>query len=165
MVFLILMSCSSSIFPYLQNRLAPPPPPLDIPSGTTHNPIRPLRSVASLVPPTPRPETQTNSPVPGPSTPLPSTPGGTSSDPPLLRIRVLRFGKYDIDTWYDAPFPEEYNNIPEGRLWMCEFCLKYMKSAFGFVRHLVRFSILVQFHQLQWLIHDLDQMQSKTSAG
>ncbi|KAF8339644.1 uncharacterized protein EI90DRAFT_3037344 [Cantharellus anzutake] len=119
-------------------RLAPPPLPLpfDTPLGPAHNSIRPLRSLTQLlVPSTPRLE-QTGSPVPGPSTPLPSTPGGISLEPPPLRIRILRFGKFDIDTWYDAPFPEEYNNIPEGRLWMCEFCLKYMKSAFGFVRHL-----------------------------
>ena len=52
-----------------------------------------------------------------------------------LRIRSIRFGQWDVDTWYDAPFPEEYNNIPEGRLWMCEFCLRYMKSGFGWERH------------------------------
>ena len=23
-----------------------------------------------------------------------------------LRIRKIRFGEFDIDTWYDAPFPE-----------------------------------------------------------
>ena len=54
-----------------------------------------------------------------------------------LRIRKIRFGEFDIDTWYDAPFPEEYAAIPDGRLWMCEFCLKYMKSRFSAVRHRV----------------------------
>ncbi|KAJ3784655.1 hypothetical protein GGU10DRAFT_271005 [Lentinula aff. detonsa] len=72
------------------------------------------------------------------NSPAPSTPGGpitSNNDPPTLRIRSIRFGAYEIKTWYDAPFPEEYANIPDGRLWICEFCLKYMKSKFGAVRH------------------------------
>jgi hypothetical protein len=81
-------------------------------------------------------------PVPGPSaSPAPSTPVALTkaSDltPQALRIRTIRFGQFDIQTWYDAPFPEEYANIPDGRLWICEFCLKYMKSRFGAVRHRV----------------------------
>ncbi|KAJ6466597.1 hypothetical protein C8R47DRAFT_990795 [Mycena vitilis] len=52
-----------------------------------------------------------------------------------LRISTIRFGQYDIQTWYNAPFPEEYASIPDGRLWICEFCLKYMKSRFGATRH------------------------------
>lgn len=54
------------------------------------------------------------------------------------RIQCIRFGPYDIKTWYDAPFPEEYSNIPDGRLWLCEFCLKYMKSRLTAGRHKVR---------------------------
>ncbi|KAJ3525042.1 hypothetical protein NM688_g8463 [Phlebia brevispora] len=52
-----------------------------------------------------------------------------------LRIRYIRFGEYDVQTWFDAPFPEEYMNVSDGRLWICEFCLKYMKSRFSAVRH------------------------------
>lgn len=59
------------------------------------------------------------------------------TDPKTLRIHTIRFGEYDIKTWYDAPFPEEYATIPDGRLWICEFCLKYMKSRFGALRHRV----------------------------
>lgn len=73
------------------------------------------------------------------TSPAPSTPGpGIAAAPAGLRIRTIRFGEYDIQTWYDAPFPEEYANIPDGRMWICEFCLKYMKSRFGAVRHRVR---------------------------
>lgn len=57
------------------------------------------------------------------------------NDPETLRIKTIRFGPYDIKTWYDAPFPEEYGSIPDGRLWICEFCLKYMKSRFQGTRH------------------------------
>lgn len=51
------------------------------------------------------------------------------------RINKIRFGIYDIDTWYQAPYPEEYAQVPDGRLWLCEFCLKYMKSGFVAGRH------------------------------
>lgn len=54
------------------------------------------------------------------------------------KIKHIRFGKYDIDTWYNAPYPEEYQSVPDGRLWLCEFCLKYMKSGFVAQRHRVR---------------------------
>ncbi|KAH6913061.1 hypothetical protein BKA70DRAFT_712081 [Coprinopsis sp. MPI-PUGE-AT-0042] len=74
------------------------------------------------------------------TSPVPSTPGPLKDPSSIhgLRIKTIRFGEYDITTWYDAPFPEEYANIPDGRLWICEFCLKYMKSRFGAVRHRVK---------------------------
>lgn len=53
------------------------------------------------------------------------------------KIKTIRFGEFDIDTWYSAPYPEEYQNVPDGRLWLCEFCLKYMKSGFVAGRHRV----------------------------
>ncbi|WFD30467.1 histone acetyltransferase [Malassezia sp. CBS 17886] len=53
----------------------------------------------------------------------------------LMPVRMIRFGDYDIDTWFQAPFPEEYSVVPDGRLWMCEFCLKFMKSRFMAMRH------------------------------
>jgi histone acetyltransferase SAS3 len=61
-------------------------------------------------------------------------PNGASLPP---RIRTIRFGEYDVDTWYDAPFPEEYASVSDGKLWICEFCLKYMKSRFQSTRHRV----------------------------
>lgn len=53
------------------------------------------------------------------------------------KIKTIRFGVFDIDTWYSAPYPEEYQHVPDGRLWLCEFCLKYMKSGFVAGRHRV----------------------------
>ncbi|SPO26503.1 related to histone acetyltransferase 3 (myst) [Ustilago trichophora] len=50
-------------------------------------------------------------------------------------IKCIRFGDFDIDTWYKAPYPEEYSMVPDGRLWICEYCLKYMKSRFMAQRH------------------------------
>ncbi len=76
-----------------------------------------------------------------PSFPFPSAPGSSTGPPPTStsqKIKTIRFGVYDIDTWYSAPYPEEYQHVPDGRLWLCEFCLKYMKSGFVAGRHRVR---------------------------
>ena len=48
--------------------------------------------------------------------------------PKLEKIKTIAFGKYQIDTWYSAPYPAEYSLVPDGTLWMCEFCLRYMKD-------------------------------------
>ncbi|KAF4613588.1 hypothetical protein D9613_007898 [Agrocybe pediades] len=99
---------------------------------STPNYSRPLRSAAIQNLSTPKVLDFTNSP--GPSTPGAGTPL-PKFEPGVLRIQYIRFGPYDIKTWYDAPFPEEYASIPDGRLWICEFCLKYMKSRFKAIRH------------------------------
>ncbi|XP_056871046.1 histone acetyltransferase KAT7-like isoform X1 [Takifugu flavidus] len=48
-------------------------------------------------------------------------------------IKTIVFGRYELDTWYHSPYPEEYARL--GRLYMCEFCLKYMKSQTILRRH------------------------------
>jgi len=40
-------------------------------------------------------------------------------------IDRVQIGRFEIETWYFAPYPEEYGKCP--KLWICEFCLKYMK--------------------------------------
>jgi hypothetical protein len=103
------------------------------PGGDNLSPPRPLKSQLSL-------------PHLLPSTPTPSTPKSFAqaipSGPASLRIRTIRIGVYEVDTWYDAPFPEEYAAVPEGKLYMCEFCLKYMKSPFGAARHRTKCTLL-----------------------
>ncbi|CAG8483328.1 8939_t:CDS:10 [Ambispora gerdemannii] len=49
------------------------------------------------------------------------------------KIQKIRFGDWEIDTWFVAPYPEEYS-LHEV-LYICEFCLKYMKSQFVATRH------------------------------
>ncbi|RPA79222.1 hypothetical protein BJ508DRAFT_416006 [Ascobolus immersus RN42] len=49
------------------------------------------------------------------------------------KIKCIRFGEYEIDTWYTAPYPEEYSK--NRVLYLCEFCLKYMNSEYVSVRH------------------------------
>ncbi|EGN99105.1 hypothetical protein SERLA73DRAFT_160636 [Serpula lacrymans var. lacrymans S7.3] len=126
-----------------EEKLAPPPlpPPPAVPevpetpvAGPSSRPLRSGTVHQLIIPPAP----PTPSPVPSTPSAFPSTPGFVPPTPTstnTLRIRTIRFGQFDIQTWYDAPFPEEYANIPDGRLWICEFCLKYMKSKFASSRH------------------------------
>ena len=59
-------------------------------------------------------------------------PNRTVSGPPS-KIKCIQFGKFVIDTFYAAPYPEEYSH--ESRLFICEFCLKYLPSEFVAYRH------------------------------
>ena len=51
----------------------------------------------------------------------------------VKNISKIVLGKYEVEAWYFSPYPEEYTN--EKRLWVCEFCLKYMKKKKTFLRH------------------------------
>ncbi|KAF6213166.1 hypothetical protein GE061_010881 [Apolygus lucorum] len=46
----------------------------------------------------------------------------------------VEFGPHHIHTWYSSPFPQEYARL--GKLFLCEFCLKYTKSKAVLKRHL-----------------------------
>lgn len=37
----------------------------------------------------------------------------------------IQLGKYEIDSWYFSPYPDEYGR--QSKLWICEYCLKYMR--------------------------------------
>ncbi|KAI9777609.1 MAG: hypothetical protein M1839_008663 [Geoglossum umbratile] len=52
---------------------------------------------------------------------------------PASKIQCVNFGGYEIDTWYAAPYPEEYSR--NRVLYICEFCLKYMNSEYVAWRH------------------------------
>jgi len=54
----------------------------------------------------------------------------------LMIFRSLFLGKYEIDTWYFSPYPEEYGKQP--KLWICEYCLKYMRLEKTYRYHMVR---------------------------
>lgn len=68
--------------------------------------------------------------------PHPSYPSSVSYKP--LEIKRVFFGlDYEIKPWYSAPYPEEYFG-PDGDLWICEHCLKYMRRLATAQRHLAR---------------------------
>lgn len=68
----------------------------------------------------------------------PSTPQAEEHKSKSPPIRFLRFGNYEIQTWYAAPYPEEYTNLPNGRMFICEWCLSYRKSEFQMSRHTLK---------------------------
>lgn len=51
----------------------------------------------------------------------------------VSKIRKIHIAQYEIDTWYTAPYPEEYSK--HRVLSLCEFCLKYMASDYVAWRH------------------------------
>ncbi|XP_072347750.1 histone acetyltransferase KAT6B isoform X1 [Scyliorhinus torazame] len=57
----------------------------------------------------------------------------TTVDPHGRYPSVIEFGKYEVHTWYSSPYPQEYARLP--KLYLCEFCLKYMKSRNILQRH------------------------------
>ena len=59
---------------------------------------------------------------------------GSSGRSPL----AIQFGQHEISTWYSSPYPHEYATLP--KLFLCEFCLKYMKSKPILMRHVAKCS-------------------------
>ncbi|SCU96225.1 LANO_0E12882g1_1 [Lachancea nothofagi CBS 11611] len=55
------------------------------------------------------------------------------------RIEYVQLRDYEIKTWYTAPYPEEFNK--NKILYICEYCLKYMKSRYVFHRHQLKCSL------------------------
>ncbi|XP_078061507.1 histone acetyltransferase KAT8 isoform X2 [Mustelus asterias] len=49
-------------------------------------------------------------------------------------VDKIQIGNYEIDAWYFSPFPEDYGKQP--KLWVCEYCLKYMKFEQTYRFHL-----------------------------
>jgi len=48
-------------------------------------------------------------------------------------IDKIQMGKYEIDAWYFSPYPDEYGK--QSKLWICEFCLKYMRLEKSYRHH------------------------------
>lgn len=53
-------------------------------------------------------------------------------------ITKIQIGSYEIDTWYFSPYPDEYGKEP--KLWICEYCLKYMRFEMSYNLHRVSIS-------------------------
>jgi len=54
----------------------------------------------------------------------------------VKNIMAIELGRHEMDTWYYAPYPEEY--AQEHTLLMCEFCLKYMRKRKTLLAHKLR---------------------------
>jgi len=51
----------------------------------------------------------------------------------VKNVNTIEFGRYEVDTWYFSPYPEEFSKC--SKLFICEFCLKYMKKKKTLLRH------------------------------
>lgn len=51
----------------------------------------------------------------------------------VKNIPFIVLGKYEIETWYFSPYPEEYSG--DDKMHLCEYCLKYMKKHKTLVNH------------------------------
>ena len=54
----------------------------------------------------------------------------------MYQLSEIKFGPYEMDTWYSSPFPPEYTMLR--KIYICEFCLKYYRSLVTISRHEVR---------------------------
>ena len=50
----------------------------------------------------------------------------------VKNIQTIEIGRFEVDTWYFSPFPEEY---AQHSLYICEFTLKYMRKRKAYERH------------------------------
>ncbi|KAJ1996182.1 Histone acetyltransferase [Coemansia spiralis] len=66
----------------------------------------------------------------------PSTPSTPSVMGVGYQVKKIRIGACEIDSWYISPYPDEYSRYP--LLYICEFCLKYMKSEYTYHRHCMK---------------------------
>jgi histone acetyltransferase MYST1 len=51
----------------------------------------------------------------------------------IKNIGSIVMGQYEVAAWYFSPFPKEYESCH--RLYVCEFCLKYMKRISTYRKH------------------------------
>ncbi|MBN3295379.1 KAT5 acetyltransferase, partial [Amia calva] len=54
----------------------------------------------------------------------------------MKNIDCIELGRHRLKPWYFSPYPQELTALPI--LYLCEFCLKYLKSLKCLQRHLVR---------------------------
>jgi histone acetyltransferase MYST1 len=48
-------------------------------------------------------------------------------------VDCVQIGRWELDAWYYSPYPAEYANLP--KLYLCEWCLKYMRRPETLARH------------------------------
>lgn len=56
--------------------------------------------------------------------------------PSAKGTKYIEMGKFEMEVWYQSPYPEDYARLP--KLYICEYCLRYMKSRTILDRHFVK---------------------------
>ncbi|XP_048475623.1 histone acetyltransferase KAT5 isoform X4 [Rhincodon typus] len=54
----------------------------------------------------------------------------------MKNIECIELGRHRLKPWYFSPYPQELTSLPV--LYLCEFCLKYLKSLKCLQRHLTK---------------------------
>ncbi|XP_032431844.1 histone acetyltransferase KAT5 isoform X2 [Xiphophorus hellerii] len=54
----------------------------------------------------------------------------------MKNIECIELGRHRLKPWYFSPYPQELTTLPI--LYLCEFCLKYLKSLKCLQRHLTK---------------------------
>uniref|UniRef100_A0A3Q2W816 Histone acetyltransferase KAT5 n=1 Tax=Haplochromis burtoni TaxID=8153 RepID=A0A3Q2W816_HAPBU len=54
----------------------------------------------------------------------------------MKNIECIELGRHRLKPWYFSPYPQELTSLPI--LYLCEFCLKYLKSLKCLQRHLTK---------------------------
>ena len=49
-------------------------------------------------------------------------------------INLIVIDKFEINTWYFSPYPEDYGKQP--MLWICEYCLKYVRLKHSYLKNI-----------------------------
>lgn len=55
------------------------------------------------------------------------------SQPNTKGTKYIEMGKFEMEVWYQSPYPDDYARLP--KLYICEYCLRYMKSRTILQRH------------------------------
>ncbi|KDR23261.1 Histone acetyltransferase MYST2, partial [Zootermopsis nevadensis] len=56
--------------------------------------------------------------------------------PHVKGTKYIEIGKFEVEVWYQSPYPDDYARVP--KLYLCEYCLRYMKSRTILKRHTVK---------------------------
>jgi len=56
-------------------------------------------------------------------------------------LKIAVFGEIEIEAWYKSHYPLEFSKLH--RIYICEFCLTYVKSETIYKRHMVRMFTMV----------------------
>lgn len=58
------------------------------------------------------------------------------NQPSTKGTKYIEMGKFEMEVWYQSPYPEDYARLP--KLYICEYCLRYMKSRTILERHIYK---------------------------
>merc|ERR1712038_972321 len=67
----------------------------------------------------------------------------------MKNIELIELGRHRIKPWYFSPYPQEL--VKEPCIFICEFCLKYVKSRACLKRHLAKVIIEVLVFYVTYL--------------